>query len=97
MTGFTYTSVSLAPGSEPRVAISVFLDESTEVSYFPTTPDGRAFIAIKHGKVSVHLGISSDAEIIDEDLRLARELHDATARFLADCERLHADQDSAAA
>ncbi|MFG1879368.1 hypothetical protein ACGFIV_31470 [Sphaerisporangium sp. NPDC049003] len=94
MSGYTYTTIALEPGTAPRVSVSVYPDERARVSYFPPVIDTRAFLSVQHGDTGVFIGLTSDTVVSDTHVRFARELFESAARFLADCERLrdeHAD------
>ncbi|MFI6921965.1 hypothetical protein ACIBIZ_18630 [Nonomuraea spiralis] len=95
-TGYSYTVIRVRPNEEPRIGVSIYPDGQARVRYFPATNTTHAFIDIDYGAAHVSIGTSSDAEITNEHITFARQLLDAATAFLADCERLHAEQQAAA-
>jgi len=91
MSGYSYTTISMAPGQAPRVGVSIYPDDKAEIRYFPTTEDGsRAFIAIDHGPAHINIGLSNQTSVTDAHITFARNLVAAAVALLADCQRLKA-------
>ncbi|MGV9385782.1 hypothetical protein ACWDRB_58950 [Nonomuraea sp. NPDC003707] len=95
-TGYSYTTIQVTPNEEPRIGVAIYPDSSARVTYFPADKSSHAFIDIAFAAAHVSIGTTKDAEITDERVAFARQLLDAAAAFLADCERLHAEQQAAA-
>ncbi|MDH2429774.1 hypothetical protein [Sphaerisporangium sp. TRM90804] len=86
--GYSYTSISMRPGQSPVIAMSFYPDEYARAQYYPATDDAHAFVSVDHGDARVSIGTTSKTKVTDAHVRFARDLFDAAARFLADCERL---------
>ncbi|MFI7440796.1 hypothetical protein [Nonomuraea indica] len=95
MTGYSYTTISIDTGEEPRITVALHPDASARVAYYPTN-SSRPFIDIEHAGARVIIGTGPDAKVTEQHVTFARHLLDAAAAFLADCERLHAEQRAAA-
>ncbi|GAA2875320.1 hypothetical protein GCM10010517_36180 [Streptosporangium fragile] len=54
--------------------------------------DRRPVLGLYGSEGEVSISTTGGGPVTERDVTLARELADATARYLADCERLHADQ-----
>ncbi|MFC5820555.1 hypothetical protein [Nonomuraea harbinensis] len=96
MTGSSYTTISIKPSEEPRIGVSIHPDALAKVEYYSADKHACAFIRIGYGACDVFISTTSDTEITGEHLRFANELVEAATSFLADCERLHAEQNAAA-
>ncbi|MFG1941320.1 hypothetical protein [Nonomuraea sp. NPDC048826] len=96
MTGSSYTTISIKPDAEPRIGVSIHPDKLTKVDYYAADQHTCVFLCIRHGACQVFISTTSDTEITGEHLRFANELVEAATSFLADCERLHAEQNAAA-
>ena len=88
--GYTYTTLSAHPGEPVRVSVSFYLDERAFIDVCGTKPDGRPFLSISHGDVSVCIASRSDGAVTAEDARIARTLADQAATYAAEVERLSA-------
>jgi hypothetical protein len=95
MTGYSYTTISIDPGEEPRITVALHPDELARIAYYPTN-SGRPFIDIEHAGARVIIGTGPNAKVTDHHVKFARHLLDAAAAFLSDCERMHAEQRAAA-
>ena len=62
-----------------------------------TTSDERPFLTLATAEADVLISTSGGGPVTGADLVLARTLHEATGRYLAECERLHAERIAAAA
>ncbi|MEU9890920.1 hypothetical protein [Sphaerisporangium sp. NPDC051011] len=88
MNGYTYTTISMHPGKPPRVGVNIYPDDHATVNYYPADDTARAFLAVEYGDTWVNIGTTSDTTVTDTHVKFARDLLEAAARFLADCERL---------
>jgi hypothetical protein len=91
MSGYSYTTISMEPGRDPRIGVFLYPDQHARVTYFPATDTPAARLLIDHDKAHLSIGTISSAPVTDAQVRFARDLFDAAARFLADCERLRDD------
>ena len=94
MKGYSYTTIAMVPGETPRVGVSIYPDENVSVAYYPAPTTSAPFIAIDFADSRVHLGVTSDTTVTDVHVQFARDLFNAAAAFLANCERLR-DQNTA--
>ncbi|GAA1280411.1 hypothetical protein Psi02_72690 [Planotetraspora silvatica] len=87
MSGYSYTTINMAPGEPTRVGVSIYPDEQTRVRYYPAKNDAHAFISVDYGTAHVHIGTTSQTPVTDAHVTFARQLLDAAAAFLAHCEQ----------
>jgi hypothetical protein len=52
----------------------------------------RPYIEINSNEAFVSLSTTGGGAVTEDDLSIARQLHQAAARYLSDCERLHTAQ-----
>ncbi|MEU7862097.1 hypothetical protein [Nonomuraea sp. NPDC049141] len=98
MNGYSYTTIHIHANEQPHIGVSIYPDALADVEYYPAKgSDAQAFIRIGYGAAQVSIGTSSNTQITDEHLRFAYQLLTAASGYLADCERLHAEQNTAAA
>ncbi|NUW43642.1 hypothetical protein [Nonomuraea rhodomycinica] len=95
MSGYSYTTINVTSDGEPRIRVSLYPDERARVEYYPAER-GCPFLNIEHAGARVSIGLTHGSEVAEQHVRFARGLLDAAAAFLADCERLHAEQPAAA-
>ncbi|MEW9549712.1 hypothetical protein [Nonomuraea sp. NPDC050783] len=93
---YSYTVLSIRPGEEPRIDVSVYPDSSAQVTYHSIGDGFHASINIAFAATRLSIATTRDAEATAERVAFARQLSEAAAAFLADCERLHADRQAAA-
>ncbi|MEV0581303.1 hypothetical protein [Nonomuraea sp. NPDC050310] len=89
-TGYSYTTISVRPGDEPRIGVSIYPDARARVEYYTANPEMHPFLSIEYGAAHVSIGATKTAKVTDEHVKFARQLLDAATAFLADCERLRA-------
>lgn len=87
---YTYISVALAPKEDPSVNVS-FHDAEMWIRA-TVLADRRPLLHMSCGKASVSISTTGAGPVNDADLATARTLFEAAKQYLADCERLHADQ-----
>ncbi|MFF3440824.1 hypothetical protein [Streptosporangium sp. NPDC002721] len=56
------------------------------------TDGGRPFLHLSSREAQVVISTTGGGPVTERDVTLARQIADAAARYLADCERLHTDQ-----
>ncbi|MFC7590958.1 hypothetical protein ACFQYP_50210 [Nonomuraea antimicrobica] len=52
----------------------------------------RPYLEFRSSEADVHISTTGAGSVTDADLDLARHIFNAAARYLADCECLHAEQ-----
>ncbi|MBG0814655.1 hypothetical protein [Planomonospora sp. ID82291] len=88
---------------KPYTYVTASIDEEgTRFSIAFHTPDlsvaamgaesGRPFLNISSAEAAVVITVPGCEEVTEQDVTLAREIVNAATRYLADCERLHAEQ-----
>ncbi|WP_219509287.1 hypothetical protein [Nonomuraea ceibae] len=88
---YTYVTLSMRPDSEPRLAIS-FYTPGLRVSAGMLFNDPRPYLEIRSRDTDVHISTTGAGPVTSADLDTAREIFNAAARYLTDCERLRAEQ-----
>ncbi|GAA1765185.1 hypothetical protein [Nonomuraea bangladeshensis] len=84
---YTYVTVSMRPGQPSRFNVSC----STELRVHAWLGDtGKPCLDLNTSNASVT--VSTSGPVTDHDVTVAREIFNAAARYLADCERLHSGQ-----
>ncbi|MEU8321006.1 hypothetical protein AB0C33_21850 [Nonomuraea sp. NPDC048881] len=87
---YTYVTVSLAPDETPRLDVSF---HTSEVRVHARVIDERRpYLTFSTPETQVSFSATGLGPVTDADLTLAREIYRAAAQYLADCERLHAQQ-----
>ncbi|MCG5219610.1 hypothetical protein [Streptosporangium sp. KLBMP 9127] len=84
---YTYVTVSLRPDKAPRVGVS-FNTHDVRVCTL-TTGGTRPYLDLTTREANVSISTSGAGPVTDQDVTLAREIFNAAARYLADCERLN--------
>ncbi|MEV4375462.1 hypothetical protein [Streptosporangium sp. NPDC049644] len=88
---------------QPYTRASISLDaDGTRLDISFRTPDlsvmalgaksGRPFLNLSTAQAQVVISTTGGGPVTERDVTLARQLADATTRYLADCERLHTEQ-----
>ncbi|SDL78333.1 hypothetical protein SAMN05421874_1299 [Nonomuraea maritima] len=87
---YTYVTLSLRPESTPHVGVSFHTpDLKVRAGLLLSSP--RPYLELYSTEANVHISTTGAGPITDTDLTNAREIFNAAARYLADCERLHAE------
>ncbi|WP_326819685.1 hypothetical protein [Streptosporangium sp. NBC_01756] len=72
------------------------LDTSFRTPYLSVTvlgaDDGRPFLHLSSREAQVVITTTGGGPVTGRDVTLARQIAEAAARYLADCERLHTEQ-----
>ena len=89
--GYTYTTLTGRPGQEMRVDTTFYLNETAYIRVVGAGTD-RAFLALDQGAVSVAISARHDVQLTHQDVNLVRSLAEASARLLAEVERIHTEQ-----
>ncbi|OPG13849.1 hypothetical protein [Microbispora sp. GKU 823] len=95
MTGrpYTHLSMSIDPGERPRIGISFYA--SITRARARVLESGRPYLVLESDEADVTVSTTGAGPVTAEDLDIARAIFNAAARYLADCERLHADHTEA--
>ncbi|WP_067179899.1 hypothetical protein [Microtetraspora niveoalba] len=87
---YTYVTMSLSPGGPTYLGVSFHSPELRVRASVLTT--GRPYLDISSNTVTVTVSTTAAGPVTTADLDIARQIHRAAARYLADCERLHHEQ-----
>ncbi len=72
------------------------LDTSFRTPYLSVTvlgtDGGRPFLTLSSREAQVVISTTGGGPVTERDVMLARQIANAAAHYLADCERLHTDQ-----
>ncbi|MEU8397999.1 hypothetical protein AB0C28_22620 [Nonomuraea sp. NPDC048892] len=88
---YTYVTLSMQPDSAPHVGVS-FHTARLKVRSGLLLSNPRPYLDFASHEANVHISTTGAGPVTDDDLTIAREIFSATARYLADCEQLHAEQ-----
>ncbi|MGW5262283.1 hypothetical protein ACWEQG_15005 [Microbispora sp. NPDC004025] len=86
---YTYVSMSIDPGQRSRIGISFYA--SITRARARVLESGRPYLVLESDEADVTVSSTGAGPVTAEDLDIAREIFNAAARYLADCERLHAE------
>ncbi len=84
---YTYVTVSIDSDEAPRVGISFYTSGLRVTS--GVLDSGRPFLDIRSKTADVSISTTGAGAVTSTDLENARQIADAAASYLADCERLH--------
>ncbi|MBT2233393.1 hypothetical protein [Nonomuraea sp. NEAU-A123] len=87
---YTYVTLSMRPDSAPHLSISFHTPGLRVSAGILSNP--RPYLEFRSHEADVHISTTGAGAVTAADLATAREIFDAAARYLADCERLHTDQ-----
>ncbi|MEU6425615.1 hypothetical protein ABZ860_06920 [Microbispora sp. NPDC046973] len=95
MTGrpYTHLSMSIDPGERPRIGISFYA--SITRARARVLESGRPYLVLESDEADVTVSTTGAGPVTAADLDIAREIFNAAARYLADCERIHAEHTQA--
>ncbi|MGI5285830.1 hypothetical protein ACQEVF_21160 [Nonomuraea polychroma] len=88
---YTYVTLSMRPDTDPHVGVS-FHTPRLRVRTGMLLSNPRPYLELGSHEADVHLSTTGAGPVTDADLALARQIFNAAARYLADCECLHAEQ-----
>ncbi|MEV5560994.1 hypothetical protein AB0L44_45790 [Nonomuraea wenchangensis] len=88
---YTYITLSLRPDSDPHLRLS-FHTSTLQASAGILIDTARPYLEFSSTEANVHISTTGAGLVTDADLATAREIFHAAARYLADCECLHAEQ-----
>ncbi|MEV4018439.1 hypothetical protein AB0J35_48880 [Nonomuraea angiospora] len=87
---YTYLTLSMQPDSAPRLHISFHTADLHIRAGMLSNP--RPYLEIASREANVSISTTGAGPVTNADLSTAREIFNAAARYLADCERLHINQ-----
>lgn len=85
---YTYVTVSMRPDQPSRFSVAFCSAELRVHAWLGES--GKPCFDLGTSDASVT--VSTSGPVTDHDLTVAREIFNAAARYLADCERLHSGQ-----
>ncbi|GAA1672477.1 hypothetical protein GCM10009733_082050 [Nonomuraea maheshkhaliensis] len=88
---YTYVTLSMQPDSTPHVGVS-FYTSGLKVRVGLLLSNPRPYLDFTSQEANVHISTTGAGPVTETDLAIAREIFSAAARYLADCEQLHAEQ-----
>lgn len=88
---YTYVTLTLQPNKPARLNVSF---HTTDLQVFAGLIDEtRPYLDVSSKEACV--SVSTTGVVTAEDVNTAREIFNAAARYLAECERLHTEQSAA--
>ncbi|MGN9841479.1 hypothetical protein EDD27_9819 [Nonomuraea polychroma] len=89
---YTYVTVSIRPDQPSRISVAFNSAQLRARAWLGDS--GKPCFDLETSDASVT--VSTVGPVTDDDLTVAREIFNAAARYLADCERLHSEQSAKA-
>ncbi len=89
---YTYVAMSLDPGAPAYLAVSFYTPDLRVGA--SVLDSGRPYLSILSREADITVSTSGAGPVTTADVDIARQLFNATARYLADCEHLHSGQQS---
>ena len=90
---YTYVTVSIESAGASRIGVSFYTPELRVTA--GVLDLGRPYLDITSPTANVTISTSGAGPVTSTDLEVARQIFNAAARYLADCERLHTGHESA--
>jgi hypothetical protein len=91
MEAYSHTTIYSRPGEPTHIGVSFLLDTTAWIAAIGVGKD-RCHLHIDHGDVTVNIGPIDATQLTATDVTVARRLADAAATYLAECDRLLAEQ-----
>ncbi|MEV4473394.1 hypothetical protein [Nonomuraea sp. NPDC049504] len=88
---YTYVTLSMQPDCAPHVGVS-FHTPRLKVRAGLLLSNPRPYLDFASHEANVHISTTGAGPVTEDDLTRARDIFNAAARYLADCEQLHAEQ-----
>ncbi|MFG1690329.1 hypothetical protein ACGFNP_60005 [Nonomuraea sp. NPDC049269] len=88
-TPYTNVTLCVSPGETTRLDVSFY---TSKIHIYNLLLAERPVLDLTTTEAAVSISTTGGGSVTDADLAFARELFAATARYLSDCERLHAIQ-----
>ncbi|GGO70394.1 hypothetical protein [Nonomuraea cavernae] len=87
---YTYVTLTMAQAKAPRLDVSF---HTSDIWIRASVIDQRRpYLTFSASEAQVSFSTTGLGPVTDGDLATAREIYKAAAQYLADCERLHAQQ-----
>ncbi|WP_113699064.1 hypothetical protein [Nonomuraea lactucae] len=87
---YTHLTLSMTQDERPRLTVSFHTGEVRIRAH--VLDERRPYLAFGTPEADVSISTTGAGPVTDADLTTAREIFNAAARYLADCERLHTQQ-----
>lgn len=87
---YTYITLSMQPDEPTQLNVTLYSSHLQARS--SVINEHRPYLSITSRDAKVAVSTTGGGPVTDADLATAREIFTAAAQYLADCERLHADQ-----
>ncbi|MER6950262.1 hypothetical protein ABT294_40215 [Nonomuraea sp. NPDC000554] len=87
---YTYVTLTMTPDAAPRLGVSFHTADLCIRAGVLDKP--RPYLEISSTEADVAISTTGADHVTEADLCTARQLFNAAARYLADCERLHFEQ-----
>jgi hypothetical protein len=89
MDGYSYTTIISGRDAPPSVDVMFYLDDTAWIRV-PGVGKERCHLHVRHRDATVTIAPVEPDHVTTTDIDVARQLAEATATYLAECERLHA-------
>ncbi|MEW9531907.1 hypothetical protein [Microbispora sp. NPDC049125] len=86
---YTFVNMSMDPGQRPRISVSFYTSGLRLRAR--VLESGRPYLALESDEVEVSVSTTGAGPVTTADVEVARQIFNAAARYLADCQRLHAE------
>ncbi|WP_433348317.1 hypothetical protein ACQP25_33410 [Microtetraspora malaysiensis] len=90
---YTYVAMSIDPGTPAYLAVSFYTPDLRAGA--SVLDSGRPYLSIRSQEADITVSTSGAGPVTTADVDIARQIFNAAARYLADCEHLHSGQQSA--
>ncbi|WP_214109730.1 hypothetical protein [Acrocarpospora catenulata] len=87
---YTYATIYMPRGETPQVSISFYTPDLACRAGVLTT--GRPYLALRSAEADVCVSTTGAGPVTAADIEIARQIVNAAATYLADCERIHQEQ-----
>ncbi|GAA4599115.1 hypothetical protein GCM10023194_78310 [Planotetraspora phitsanulokensis] len=87
---YTHVTMSIQPGEAPHIGVSFHTPDLRASASVLNT--GRPYLGLDSNEARVSVSTTGAGPVTTKDLDVARQIFNAAARYLADCERLHTQQ-----
>ncbi|MFF3671313.1 hypothetical protein [Microtetraspora malaysiensis] len=90
---YTYVAMSIDPGAPAYLAVSFYTPDLRVGA--SALDSGRPYLSIRSREADITVSTSGAGPVTTADVDIARQIFNAAARYLADCEHLHSGQQPA--
>ncbi|MEQ4720169.1 hypothetical protein [Nonomuraea sp. B19D2] len=92
---YAYVTLMMQPGEPTHLDVTFYASDLRVRS--SVINERRPYLSITSPDAKVAVSTTGGGPVTDADLATAREIFNAAAQYLADCERFHAEHDHTAA